>query len=88
MHHMAIRMCTGAFKSSPIDILYAEAGESPLSVRKIQITQQHYFHVQHLPNTPTYAAVFEPEVIGPYQKKKRKTIRPFSRNCRTVPRTG
>ena len=67
VHHMAIRMFTGAFKSSLIDSLYAEAGEAPLSVR-IQITlQQHYFRVQRLPNTPTYAAVFEPEINGSSQ---------------------
>ena len=68
---MAIRMCTGSFKSPPIDRHYAEAGEAPLSVRKIQITLQHYFRVQRLPNTPTYATVVEPEVIGSYQRNKK-----------------
>ena len=33
VHNEALRMCTGAFKSSPIVCLYAESREVPLTLR-------------------------------------------------------
>ena len=35
VHHSGIRLCTGAFRTSPVNSLLVEAGEPPLSVRRI-----------------------------------------------------
>ena len=67
IHNMAIRLCTGTFRSSPVDSLYAESGESPLYIRRMQLTLQHYMRIQRLTGTSVYSAVFEPAVVGPYE---------------------
>ena len=37
VHNSASRLCTGAFRSSPVDSLYAETGEPPLEFRRNQL---------------------------------------------------
>ena len=37
VHNAAIRLATGAFKSSPVQSLYAESGEPPLRIRREQL---------------------------------------------------
>ena len=37
VHNAAIRTCTGAFRTSPTISLYAESGEPPLYLRRIQL---------------------------------------------------
>ena len=37
VHNRAIRLCTGAFRSSSMQSLYAESGEQPLSSRRMQL---------------------------------------------------
>ena len=57
VHHQGLRLATGAFRTSPIPSLYAETGETPLSVRRQVLCLQLYCRLQSMPNTPTYATV-------------------------------
>ena len=57
LHHICIRLCTGAFKSSPIQSLYAESGEPSLKFRRDTITLQHYARIQRLPRSIHYQNV-------------------------------
>jgi len=66
IHNAAIRICTGAFRSSPVISLYAESGEPPLKHRRAQLLLQHYARLHRLPNTPTFDAVFQPAVRESY----------------------
>ena len=36
IHHQGLRLCTGAYRTSPVYILYAEANEPPLNLRRIK----------------------------------------------------
>ena len=51
LHHICLRFCTGAFKSSPIQSLYVESGEPSLKFRRDTISLQHYARIQRLPNS-------------------------------------
>ena len=51
IHHLGIRLSTGAFKSSPIPSLLAEACEPPLENRRKQLTLQHFIRQQRNPFT-------------------------------------
>ena len=62
VHNQAIRICTGAFKSSPIVSLYAESGEMSLHHRRMQLSLQHYIRIKQLPNSPVYNALTSNEI--------------------------
>ena len=57
VHHQGLRLATLAFRTSPIQSLYAETGEHPLSIRRQVLCLQFYCRLQSMPNTPTYATV-------------------------------
>ena len=57
VHNTAIRICLGAFKSSPIISLYAESGEMSLKHRRNQLALQYYSRCQQTPESPIYNLV-------------------------------
>ena len=38
VHNMGLRICTGAYRTSPLAILYADSGMPPLSVRREELS--------------------------------------------------
>ena len=58
MHNSAIRICLGAFKSSPIVSLLAESGEISLKHRRNQLALQYYSRCQQTPQSPIYDIIF------------------------------
>ena len=48
VHNSAIRLCTGAFRSSPVVSLCAENGEMPLHIRRMQ----YWARIHQLPYSP------------------------------------
>ena len=50
VHNAGIRLCTGAFKSSPIESLYAESGEQSLYYRRTQLALQYYLRCRQSMN--------------------------------------
>ena len=59
VHNEALRICTGAFRSSPVQSLYAESGEPPLSLHRDYMNLIYYARLQRTV-TPTYRVVFGP----------------------------
>uniref|UniRef100_A0A2P2I6W7 RNA-directed DNA polymerase from mobile element jockey-like n=1 Tax=Hirondellea gigas TaxID=1518452 RepID=A0A2P2I6W7_9CRUS len=57
VHNAAIRLCTGAFRSSPVISLYAKSGEPPLHSRREQLLLQYVAHVNQMPQSPTFNSV-------------------------------
>ena len=51
VHNAAIRLCTGAYRSSPVASLYAESGEAPLQYRRNQLIMQYFARTQQLPSS-------------------------------------
>ena len=42
IHHQGLRLCLGAFRTTLIYSLYAEAGELPLSTRRLKLSLNYY----------------------------------------------
>lgn len=61
IHHTAIRVATGAFRTSPISSLLAEAHEPPLSLRRQMLSMRYALKLRQFPSHPTYDAVFSRE---------------------------
>ena len=51
VHNAAIRICTGAFRTSPVVSLYADSAEPPLQMRRTQLLLQYYARAQQLPTS-------------------------------------
>ena len=51
VHHRGIRLSTGAFRSSPVESLYADSGEPSLSFRRDKLSLQYYVRLLGMPNT-------------------------------------
>ena len=49
VHHQALRLCTGAFRTSPVESLYVEAGEPSLENRRTSLTLQYYIRSKKHP---------------------------------------
>jgi len=54
VHNAAIRLCTGAYRSSPVESLYCESGEPSLEKRRSQLLLQYYARTQQLPTGTAY----------------------------------
>ena len=48
VHNRAIHLCTAASLSSPVQSLYVESWELPLSSRRMQLLMQYYSHIELL----------------------------------------
>lgn len=61
VHNAALRLCTGAFRSSPVISIYADAGEPSLSFRRRQLLLQYYVRTQQSPSAPTLKYIQQEE---------------------------
>ena len=59
VHHAALRLCSGAFRSSPIPSLLVDAGELSLDQRREKLGLQHYLRLQALPDSVAYNTIFD-----------------------------
>ena len=57
VHNAAIRICTGAFRSSSIPSLLEDAGKMSLENRRRQLCMQYYLKVRHIIGTSTFITV-------------------------------
>jgi hypothetical protein len=59
VHHQALQICTGTFRSTPVLSLYAETGESSLLDRRDKLSLQLYVRLLSMPDTPAYQSVID-----------------------------
>ena len=76
VHHQGLRLALGAFRTSPIESLYVEAGELPLEERRIKLSLQYITKLKSTPSNPAFKCVFEPEFVQKYLRNT-KIIKPL-----------
>ncbi|GBM15893.1 RNA-directed DNA polymerase from mobile element jockey [Araneus ventricosus] len=54
IHHSALRLCSGAFRTSPVESLYVECCEPSLDHRRRILTLHYYFKILSLPGHPFF----------------------------------
>ncbi|GBN35890.1 putative RNA-directed DNA polymerase from transposon X-element, partial [Araneus ventricosus] len=52
IHHSALRICSGAFRTSPVESLYVFCHQLPLHMRRQKISALHFFRAQSVPRHP------------------------------------
>jgi ribonuclease HI len=60
VQNAALRVCLGAFRTSPITSLHVEANELPLQLRRQKLALQYVVKLRSNPRNPAYASVFQP----------------------------
>ena len=76
IQNSALRLALGAFKSTYIPSLNAEANEPPLYIRRVKLGLQYIVKLKAFPQNPAYKSVFGdnlPELF----RNKNKIIEPF-----------
>ena len=76
IHHQGLRIATGAFRTSPVNSLYAEANEPSLYLRRKKLSLQYAIKLKSNPTNPAYQYVFTPMYKQLFNKHPR-IIPPF-----------
>jgi hypothetical protein len=70
VHQQGLRLCTGAYQTSPVASLYVEANEPPLDLRRIKLLLQYIVKLKTNPGNPAFDCVFNPQLEDLYDKNK------------------
>ena len=76
IHNQGLRLAIGAFRTSPVNSLYAEANEPSLNLRRKKLSLQHYLKLKsnrHNRTHKVFAQLFKEESL-----KREKVIPLFS----------
>src|SRR4029077_13628840 len=61
IQNLSLRLCLGAFRTSPIESLQVEANEPPLSIRRNRLAVQYAIKIKSNSTHPTYPSIFYPK---------------------------
>ena len=73
LHNQGIRLSLGAFRSSPVESLYAAAHEPPLEIRRETLALQYILELKTNSGSPAYDVVFNPKYQILYADKESAT---------------
>ena len=59
VQNAALRVCLGAYRTTPISSLHVEANEPPLSLRRQKLALQYIIKLKSNPTNPAYDSVFQ-----------------------------
>ena len=74
LHNMALRICTGAFRTSPAKSLYVDAGIPPLFIRREELGLRYLSKVLSSSSNPNFKYVKQPLDRAPRKPKLPKPI--------------
>ena len=66
-----IRLCLGAFRTSPVQSLYVEANEPSLGMRRIHLSLQYCVNLMSNEVNPAYSVVFQSDFVATNEAKER-----------------
>ena len=76
IHHQGLRLCLGAFRTTPVNSLYVEANEPCLYQRSVKLALQYATKLKAYPGNPAHDCVFKPLYENIFEKHPNK-IQPF-----------
>lgn len=77
VHNSAIRIVTGAFRTSPVTSILAEAHELPLALRRDMLSMRYACKLRQFPEHPTYSHVFARRSLAVFQHGRQPRAVPF-----------
>ena len=72
IHHQALRVCTGAFRTSPRESLYVEAKEPSLTDRRKLLLLQYYIRINRIPDSTVMKHMNDTALDNRYRNSRRK----------------
>ena len=69
IHHQGLRLALGAFRTSPVESLYAESNEPSLYIRREKLSPQYVTKLAANPRNSAYDCVFNPKYERFYNNK-------------------
>lgn len=69
IQNQALRLCLGAFRTTPADSLQIEANEPPLHLRRLKLLMQYCLKTESNPDNPVYDLLSSPANQDIYQSK-------------------
>ena len=76
IHNQGLRLALGAFRTSPVASLYAEADEPSLYSRREKLSLQYAIRLAANPSNPAHEVTFPPNFVDLYEQKP-KAIKSF-----------
>ncbi|GFW55897.1 probable RNA-directed DNA polymerase from transposon X-element [Trichonephila clavipes] len=76
VHHMALRICPGAFRTSPVQSLYVNCHQLPLDLRWRKLSLAFYFKILSVPSHPLQNVYMSTSMKRLYDARP-SNIRPF-----------
>ncbi|GFW58794.1 putative RNA-directed DNA polymerase from transposon X-element [Trichonephila clavipes] len=76
VHHMALRICSGAFRTSPVQSLYVYCHQLPLDLRRRKLSLAFYFKILSVPSHPLQNVYMSTSMKRLYDARP-SNIRPF-----------
>ncbi|GFV94243.1 probable RNA-directed DNA polymerase from transposon X-element [Trichonephila clavipes] len=76
VHHMALRICSGAFRTSPVQSLYVNCHQLPLDLRRRKLSLAFYFTILSVPSHPLQNVYMSTSMKRLYDARP-SNIRPF-----------
>ena len=69
IHHQGLRLALGAFRTSPVESLYAESNEPSLYIRREKLSLQYVTKLAANPRNSAHDCVFNPKYERFYNNK-------------------
>ena len=66
IHNQGLRLCLGAFRTSPMESLYVEANEESLYRRRDRLSLQYALKLKSMPNHPTHRSIYQPKYTNKF----------------------
>lgn len=88
VHHAALRIATGAFRTTPKSSLLVEAHEPPLADRRALLGMRYACKLRQFPQHPTFEAVFSSRLIAMFRGARPRSTVPFCVRMRRLRRDG
>ena len=70
IHHLGLRLALGALRTSPVESLYVEANEAPLSLRREKLALQYYTKLQSCTSNPAFECTINPKYKECFARKE------------------
>ena len=69
IHHLGLQLVLGALRTSPVESLYVEANEAPLSLRREKLAQ-YFTKLQSCPSNPAFKCTINPKYKELFARKE------------------
>ncbi|GFT99256.1 putative RNA-directed DNA polymerase from transposon X-element [Trichonephila clavipes] len=82
-HHSALRICSGAFRTSPVTSLYVVCHQPPLELRRRQLSANYFIRAMSVPSHPLKPFSLAIGLTRLYEARS-FNIKPFSERAKAI----